>query len=242
VANTYFQFKEFIIHQQKTAMKVTTDACLFGAWLANTLPAFDEKIKCLDIGAGTGLLSLMCVQKHPTVYIDAIEIDALAVEEATENVRLSKWNQQVNVVQTSIQTFKPNTKHSYQWIISNPPFYDHDLKSQNDQRNLAHHSTALSLETLVDCIDYQLANNGYFAVLLPHVRSEYFIQIAEQKGLYIQQLVQVKQTEKHAYFRTMFLGGKVKATNLQTSEITVKINNEYSQSFIQLLKDYYLHL
>src|SRR6266496_2213306 len=97
--NSHFQFKQFTIQQDRCAMKVTTDACLFGAWVAEKVQSQNEKIKkVLDIGTGTGLLSLMFAQKNPDNLIDAIEIDDEAYQQAKENISSSPFAVQVNVI------------------------------------------------------------------------------------------------------------------------------------------------
>ena len=93
MANQYFQFKEFIIQQDACGMKVTTDGCLFGAWAASLIQSINPQ-QILDIGAGTGLLSLMLAQQT-TATIDAVEIDEAAAVQANQNVSSSKWKQQI---------------------------------------------------------------------------------------------------------------------------------------------------
>src|SRR3954469_11797521 len=126
MANNYFSFKQFIIHQDKCAMKVCTDACLFGAYVADRFQITNSKFHVLDIGAGTGLLSLMLAQKNSTVQIDAVEIDKAASEQAKENFKHSLWRDRLHIHHQPIQEFGMNT---YNLIISNPPFYENDLKS-----------------------------------------------------------------------------------------------------------------
>jgi len=223
-------------------MKVCTDACLFGAWVVSEIERGDKKIeKILDIGTGTGLLSLMLAQKT-NANIDAVEIDDSAALQATNNFSFSLWKDRLKVYQTSIQQFSSGV--TYDLIISNPPFFSNDLKSDDKRRNLALHSDALSLEELIKYVDVHLSSNGLFAVLLPYSRTDYLEKIvATYKSFFLQSKVLVKQTERHDYFRSMLLFSKSASTSsYSTNEIVIQNNNAYTSHFIGLLKDYYLHL
>ncbi|MBC7588734.1 MAG: methyltransferase [Chitinophagaceae bacterium] len=227
------------MQQEHCAMKVTTDACLFGAWAASIIN--NEKLiitKGLDIGTGTGLLSLMLAQKS-SAPIHAVEIDAAAATQATENFASSPWKERLHVHQTSIQQFNHPTNLHFNFIITNPPFFDNDLKSENEKRNLALHSSSLSLKELLQAIKANLTNDGCFAILLPYHRTNYFMELAIENGFYLQEKVLVKQTEKHDYFRSMLLFSYQQTSTIET-EIIIKQNNQYSPAFIHLLKDYYL--
>ncbi len=232
MSNNYFQFKQFIINQDKSAMKVCTDACVFGAWVATKT----NPVKVLDIGAGTGLLSLMIAQKTNAV-IDAVEIDKNGFEQAQENFNASPWKNRLNVIYSPIQQFR---KDHYDLIISNPPFFSNDLKSPDQARNLALHSEALSLEELLSAVKKTISKNGQFAVLLPFHRGPYFEELIIRNQLFIIEKLVVNQTPRHRPFRVCYL---ISDSGVETRNSTLTIKNEenkYTEPFTELLKDYYL--
>lgn len=238
--NNYFQFKQFTVQQEKCAMKVCTDACLFGAYAADESKKSKIKIQnVLDIGTGTGLLSLMLAQKFDAV-IDAVEIDEQAYIQAKENFEQSPWKERLNIFNEDILHLK--TQKKYDCIISNPPFYELDLKSDNRSKNAARHDTALTLQQLLQCADKFLNDDGVFAVLLPYHRVDYFIETATELNLHTFKKILVKQTPSHNFFRGIALLQREK-TNLSNEEIIIKDETgNYTSTFAALLKDYYLHL
>src|SRR5262249_33933395 len=132
--NSYFQFKEFTVYQERCVMKVTTDACVFGAWVAQDVTDVQN---VLDIGTGTGLLPLMLAQRHPSITIDAIEIDKESFEQAKENVAISPFAEHIQVINDDAKAFSSWKK--YDLVISNPPFYEKELASSDHKKNIAHH-------------------------------------------------------------------------------------------------------
>ena len=238
LANNYFRFKQFSVSQEHCAMKVCTDACLFGAWLAGRITG-QPFAKALDIGTGTGLLSLMLAQQHPGLQIDAAEIDTAAAKQAADNIKASPWPEQIHVHPVGIQQY-PVT-NDYDLIFSNPPFFENDLKSTSDTRNLALHSAALSLEELAEIAVAQLKPGGYFAVLLPWHRNHYFRELAGSKGLFLVEEARVSQTPGHAFFRSMLLFSTTPvADTVRETEITIKEGLRYTPAFCGLLDAYYL--
>ncbi len=219
-------------------MKVCTDACLFGAIVANELQQLTAK-NILDIGTGTGLLSLMLAQKT-TAVIDAVEIETAAFAQAQENMAQSPWNKTIDVFNCAIQQFKSNKK--YDAIISNPPFFENDLKPIAKNKNFAKHEAALTFIELLNAVVTHLSDTGFFAALLPYHRSSYFIEESNKLSLHLKKNIKVRQTNKHQYFRAILIFSKEEATTQQT-ELTIKNEaGNYANEFIALLKDYYLYL
>lgn len=251
MANNYFQFKQFTIHQDRCAMKVCTDACLFGAWVAdkisseknsfkNLLPPENnsENNRILDIGSGTGLLIMMLAQKI-NCNIDGIEIEQECFEQLKENTSQNNWKEKINLFRDDIRNF--TSDQTYNFIISNPPFFDNDLNSATKGEQLAKHSKELSLEELLEAIDRNLSSDGSFSVLLPYHRVEYFEKKAFLKEFFLVEKMLVRQTEKHGFFRGILTFSR-NYRECITEEMSIRINNEYSPKFIDLLKEYYLYL
>ena len=239
--NPYFRFQKFIIRQEKCAMKVCTDACLFGAWVANRMK---NAGRILDIGTGTGLLSLMVAQKSMAL-IDAIEIDKDACEQAGENFQNSPWANRLNIINAPVQQFATSFLYdntsSYDLVLSNPPFHKNDLRSQDSKRNIAMHSETLGLDQLMDSANKMLMPGGFFSLIIPYRRAEYTRRLAAEKGFCLTDIVNIRQTARHTYFRTIYLFCKSSCEPAKASEIIIKNDNQtYTAEFGKLMQDYYL--
>jgi tRNA1Val (adenine37-N6)-methyltransferase len=246
MANSYFQFKQFTVHQDSCAMKVTTDACLFGAWVTERINKEQLIINnCLDIGTGTGLLSLMLAQKIATAEIDAIEIDEAAAKQAQANVDTSPWKDKIFVLPGDAKDMAYTFAKEYDVIISNPPFYENELTSPDAQKNTAHHDSGLLLTELLQVIKDILHPEGRFYLLLPYKRLLEAGLLFQKYHLAITHITLVKQSPQLTPFR-FFVAGEHRANSeavYTKDEITIRDEkNEYSNKFIDLLKDYYLHL
>ena len=240
MSNNYFQFKEFTVQQENCSMKVCTDACIFGAWIAEKVASSGFPIvDCLDIGTGTGLLSLMFAQKNPTTIIDAVEIEESAYEQAIENFSNSKWKDRIKIFHMDAKNFISEKK--YDLIISNPPFYENELLSTEKNNNIAKHDEGLMLKDLITIIKNNLLVTGYFAILLPYHRIKYFEDLAGENNLFLHEKLLIRQTTTHNFFRGILFFGNNK-TKQQTSELIIKSDEKYTKEFFELLKDYYLNL
>lgn len=238
MANNYFRFKEFTILQEVCAMKVCTDSCLFGAWVCESM-GNKKTSNLLDIGTGTGLLSLMLAQKFTEVQCHCIEIEKDTSEEAKLNFENSIWSNRFEVFNQDFRTYSTNIK--YDLIICNPPFYSNQLISQDNKRNAAMHSSEFSLEDLFNYSNSLIDQDGYLACLIPYNRTTETVDIIEKAGWYISKVAFVKQTSKHDFFRTMLLC-KIESIPIEEEIITIKENQDYTKEFSTLLKDYYLFL
>jgi tRNA1Val (adenine37-N6)-methyltransferase len=196
-----------------------------------------EAKNILDIGTGTGLLSLMIAQKS-SGEIDAVEIEENSYFQAKENIAQSPWNKRIHAYNADIKSWSPEKK--YDLIICNPPFFENDLRSAHQKKNIAKHHDTLTLNELIEVIKNNLNSNGHFAVLLPFHRVGYFKTFTLENNFYLADELLVKQTPRHSCFRGILLLG-TEETSFGSTEITIK-NEEgnYTEAFNYLLKDYYL--
>ncbi|SEW45502.1 tRNA1Val (adenine37-N6)-methyltransferase [Chitinophaga sp. YR573] len=240
MANNYFRFKEFTVYQDACAMKVCTDACIQGAYTAryileNNLPSSE----IMDIGAGTGLLTLMLAQQLPSSHFTAIELDTAAAGQAIDNIAATPWVNNIKVINADTRELPVAL---YDFIITNPPFYETDLKSNDQLRNQAMHATTLNYTSLLEVITNHLKPDGVFSILLPYQPFTDFAAKAADAGFDVQQILHIKQSVQHDYFRSVGIFKKREGvTNIEEMAIR-ETGNIYTPAFTDLLKPYYLYL
>jgi tRNA1Val (adenine37-N6)-methyltransferase len=215
-------------------MKVCTDSCILGAWSAKSLNGVE---KILDVGTGTGLLSLMLAQKSDS-RIDSIELDPESAAQASENIMNSSWPGRIRLIEGNVLHLP--LPSDYDFIISNPPFFESDLRSPVDRKNKSKHDETLTLDELIIVMRKHLTTTGRFSVLLPFHRSSHFEELASDNGFFLLEKLTVRQTPAHPPFRSICLFGFQKPEMTESKELTIKNENgKYSPEFSNLMSDYY---
>lgn len=245
-----FKFKQFDIHQDRCAMKIGTDSVLLGAWTA--LDSQPHSI--LDIGAGTGILSLMLAQRSEPYamtgeVIDALEIDADAYEQCVENFEASPWDDRVFCYHASLDEFvddlndeEDGITETYDLIISNPPFYADTYKSENAQRGLARYVDAMPFRELIESVSRLLSGTGTFAVILPISEEKDFIVLASKEHLFPNRITRVKGTSNTEIKRSMMQFSRNEMAIVTTELVIESSRHDYSEDYIALTKDFYLKM
>ncbi len=236
--NTYFEFKQFRIEQERAAMKVGTDGVLLGAWCRT-----DGFNHALDIGSGTGLISLMLAQRNSSLLVDAIDIDEGAYLDTSHNFETSPWSQRLFCVQNDLKIFSAETPRKYDLIVCNPPFFTHAVKSAEPGRKLARHTDALSYEELIGNVALLLTVNGSFNVILPVDEEQHFCHLASWERLFPRRIVRVKPNPDLPPVRVLMEFG-FEAVLEEEGLLTIETNTRhvYSEECKKLLKDFYLNL
>ncbi len=236
--NQMFQFKQFSVNQDKCAMKIGTDGVLLGAWT----PLINNPYNVLDIGAGTGILSLMLAQRSNAAQIDAIEIDEDAYEQCVENFEASPWGDTLFCFHAGLDEFVDEPEDEYDLFISNPPFYTDDYKSDNTSRDLARFEDALPFEELIEAAALLLSDNGIFSVIIPYKEEERFIAMCKELDLFPLKITRVKGTPTSEIKRSLLAFCRIEQTPL-IDELVIEISrHNYTSEYIELTKDFYLKM
>lgn len=217
-------------------MKVTTLACIQGSWLPDYIP---EKV--LDIGAGTGLLSLMIAQKYPSI-IDAVEIDPNAVNQLQRNIQQSPWKDRIKYHHNNIKFFAKHCSNPYDFIVANPPFFENQLKSPDFQINRARHESGLTIKELITLSTTLLTPQGKLSILLPPVETKKMVEIGRDNSLFISDQLVISDTSHKPPIAIVTILSRKQSIPRSKTLIIKSAEGEYTQDFISLLKDYYLYL
>ena len=234
-----FTFKQFAIEQDRCAMKIGTDGVLLGAWA----PIDNHPFSILDIGTGTGIIALMLAQRSAAQQIDALEIDEAAYEQATDNFENSPWNDRLFCFHAGLDEFIEEPEEEYDLIVSNPPFYSEDYKTENESRDLARFQDAMPFEQLLEAADLLLSEHGIFTVIIPFKEEENFIALANEFELYPLKITRVKGTPTTEIKRSLLAFSRNETTNLPIDELVIETaRHVYTQEYIGLTKDFYLKM
>lgn len=233
-----FTFKQFSVNQDRCAMKIGTDGVLLGAWT----PIINNPYNVLDIGAGTGVLSLMLAQRSNAEQIDAIEIDEDAYEQCVENFETSPWGDKLFCFHAGLDEFVDEPEDEYDLIISNPPFYTDDYKTDNTSRDLARFEDALPFEELIEAAALLLSDNGIFSVIIPYKEEERFVSLCKELDLFPLKITRVKGTPTSEIKRSLLAFCRIEQTPL-IDELVIEISrHNYTPEYIELTKDFYLKM
>jgi tRNA1Val (adenine37-N6)-methyltransferase len=234
-----FSFKQFSVEQDRCAMKVGTDGVLLGAWC----PIDNNPFSILDIGTGTGIIALMLAQRSHADQIDALEIDEDAYEQAVENFENSPWSDRLFCFHAGLDEFVDEPEDEYDLIISNPPFYSENYKTENSQRDLARFQNAMPFEDLIEAADLLLSENGIFAVIIPFKEEERFIDLCAKVELYPVKITRVKGTHSTPIVRSLLAFKRYELAVLTADELVVETSRHvYTEDYIYLTKEFYLKM
>lgn len=229
-----FQFKFFNLQQDHAALKVGTDSMVLGA-----MCFWENPVRLLDIGCGTGVLSLMCAQRFPFIAIDALEIDPAAVIDARENAQSNPFQSKITIFHQSLQSFHPEYK--YDAIICNPPFFEASLKNNSLQKTWARHTDTLSFEVLFTHISKLLTTNGKAWLILPYIAFQKCESIWKRHLLHTEQYIEI-HGKKDKPIRFIVCLSKIQQPCTKLQFVIRDENNQFTNEYKSLTLDFHNRL
>ncbi len=230
-----FYFKQFKIYHDRCAMKVGTDAVLLGAWAR-----VDAAKTVLDIGSGSGVISLMLAQRGQDIQqIDAIEIEPVAAAQCEENFNNSPWSDLFHTHCVDVKEFV--NSNPYDLIVSNPPFFKSGSAATEQKRAAARHTGSLPHETLLNAVNNLLQPSGLFCVVLPFHEANDFIGLAEKENIFLIEKLEVRPKKDKPIERCLIAFKKQKPASVGIGELVIQFEkrNDFTPEYIALTKEYH---
>ena len=218
-------------------MKVGTDGVLLGAWaLGGKADTTCDVGHIVDVGCGSGLISLMMAQRFPTARVTGIDIDAPSVQDARANVAASPFAERIDIVHTDFLTLPPQDEAVC--YVCNPPFYTEDTIAPDVRRATARHSSALPLDALVKHVARDRAT---LSLILPTALEPAFLALCHSESLHLHRICHVRTTEHKMPKRVLMEAGM--ATDKEAERTTLVLTGDdgrRSEAYATLCKDFYL--
>ncbi|MBN2669273.1 MAG: methyltransferase [Bacteroidales bacterium] len=238
MANKWFQFKQFKVHQRLSAMKVGTDGVLLGAWAD-----ISQSKNILDLGTGTGLVALMLAQRNQDALITAIDIDKLAIQEAKENIKCSPFSKRIKVIHISGQELSKYCENKFDHLVCNPPYFENNKNNNEGVRAIARQTITLTHQELIDIANQCIQEEGLLTLILPSNLYSDIVYMSEKTGWNLIKSLEIKPTNNKPVNRIILTFSKKKINSYQSQTIVVEPTNrhQYSQEYKELLKDFMLN-
>ena len=231
-----FTFRQFEIQQDRCAMKVGTDGVLLGAWA-------EGGRHILDIGSGTGLISLMMAQRFPDAQVVGIDMDGEACEQARENVTASPFTNRVEIVESRLQDFCLGTspEHLFDAIVSNPPFFLDSLKNPDVKRSMARHADSLPFRDLFAGVKRLLTDDGVFSAVIPVDVLETFSAEACFSGFLLERKCLVKTVDRKQPKRCLVSFVRHRRKDFEiTTECLMDADGNRSPWYAKITEEFYV--
>jgi tRNA1Val (adenine37-N6)-methyltransferase len=228
-----FNFKQFSVDDSHCAMKIGTDGVLIGAWAD-----VSQASTIIDIGAGSGLISLMLAQRNARAAITAIELDAAATEDCRRNFAASPWSNRLTAINADFSAYKPSG--AVDLIVSNPPFFTEALRSPSALRAQARHEASLSPTSLIAYAAQVLAESGMLAMITPCTDADNILYRAEMAHLKLRRYTEISMRTGDEPTRILWQFCRIDG-HLERSSLTLRANpHQWSDEYLALTKYFYI--
>ncbi len=237
----FFYFKGFYLNQYQAALKICTDSCLYGGWLAQKLISFPRFKNCYEMGTGLGILSFMIAYKNKQLSIHALDIDSHSITLAQENkIYCQPFSKNINFIHQDCTHYHPLI--TFDFIFSNPPFYKNELFSMNEIKNLTKHQHLLNYAFILKNISQLLTENGSGSLLIPDKYFSLVLELIHTNLLYLEERLIIYDYEQGKAIRNFLWFSKNERATTSTKKVFIRTSkapqSSYHQSFSEIMKDF----
>ncbi len=229
--STVFTFKKFKVEQQGASFKIGTDALVLGSFICSS-----NAKTALDIGAGTGVISLMVAQTHPTIFIDAIEVDQQNCALAHHNFTESNFSDRLSIVESDFLNYSFDKK--FDLIFSNPPYFIDSLENndrrQANSRHLSRNDLKKFVEKIVECI----SNKGLVYLIFPAINFQMWLDNFLENQLFLVERIDVLG-KPNQIIRTIAVFSTENSLTKRHKLTIRNLDGTYTDEYIQLTKDFH---
>lgn len=228
----YFDFKQFRVYHDRCGQKVATDGVLLGVW-----GRVEGARSILDIGSGSGLISLMAAQREPQAQVVGVDVEQEALSQSRENVSLSPFSDRITIIEADVRNFQ---HEQFDSILCNPPFYTEDTTPPDGARYLARNAQALPFDELISAVVRLLHEDGHFSVMLPTTEHAAFTALCMSRGLYLERICHVQTVKRKPPKRTLITYSFHPSETVQQESLILQEGNEKSKAYRDLACEFYL--
>lgn len=225
-----FTFKQFTIEQSKDVFRVGTDGVVLGA-----LADVDNASSVLEIGTGTGLISLMLAQRNPQAYFLGLDINEDAAALTRLNFENAPFHARLKNRHQDFKTFV--TEERFDLIVSNPPYFE---ESGSEKDKIARQTVELNFRQLITNAAQLLSENGIFSVIIPVEAGEVFISIGKENRLFLNRRVTIKGIENSNAKRLILEFSSQEKEINESDFIIEKSPRQYSDQYLELTKEFHV--
>lgn len=230
-----FQFKKFVLQQSDQVFKFGTDAALLATWTE-----IENSTNILEVGTGTGVITLMMSQRNPKNTYTAIDISKYAIELANENLRNFPMESNITLIHSAIQDLEIDQK--FDLVVSNPPFFENSTKSPTELKNTTRHTEVLPLKDLLFCAKNLLSDTGRIEMIYPSRYLQELKSISQEIGLFVNKVVYTRSTPNKPIKRVLVSISKVYDLQESTEMIINGEHKGYSKQVFDMLRPFLLQL
>ncbi|WP_160135887.1 tRNA1(Val) (adenine(37)-N6)-methyltransferase [Chryseobacterium sp. c4a] len=225
-----FKFKQFEIQQSKDVFRVGTDGVLLGV-----LASVESAFHVLEVGTGTGLISLMLAQRNLQANFLGLDINEEAVSITKLNFQNAPFHTRLKNIHQDFKTFETNEK--FDLIVSNPPYFE---ESGSDKDKIARQMVELNFRQLVVQSARFLSESGLLSVIIPVEAGEGFVFIAEENNLFLTRKINIKGIENSTTKRLILEFSPTNKKLLESEFIIEKSPRKYSDQYLELTKEFHV--